>query len=125
MIELLFEQPVKDECSKRRKATMAIVEATDQSFKADVSEGTVLVDFWAPWCGPCKALAPVLEEVDQEVGDDFKIVKVNVDDNPETASEYGVMSIPTLVVLKNGEVADKLVGLQPKEALVNKLNEHK
>lgn len=103
---------------------MAIVNTTDQNFKADVSDGTVLVDFWAPWCGPCKAIAPILEEVDQEMDGKVKIVKVNVDENPQTASEHGIMSIPTLMVFKDGEVADKLVGLQPKETLVSKLNEH-
>ncbi|MGX1899915.1 thioredoxin [Thermolongibacillus altinsuensis] len=103
---------------------MAIVNATDQTFVNEVSQGVVLVDFWAPWCGPCKMIAPVLEEVDQELGDKVKIVKVNVDENQETASKYGVMSIPTLFVFKNGEVVDKTVGYQPKEALVSLLNKH-
>ncbi|GMB07406.1 thioredoxin [Thermolongibacillus altinsuensis] len=103
---------------------MAIVNATDQTFVNEVSQGVVLVDFWAPWCGPCKMIAPVLEEVDQELGDKVKIVKVNVDENQETAGKYGVMSIPTLFVFKNGEVVDKTVGYQPKEALVSLLNKH-
>lgn len=103
---------------------MAIVNATDQSFKTEVEGGTVLVDFWAPWCGPCKMIAPVLEELDQEVGDKLKIVKVNVDDNPETASQFGVMSIPTLMVMKGSEVVDKFVGFQPKDALLEKVNPH-
>ena len=103
---------------------MAIVNANDQSFKTEVESGTTLVDFWAPWCGPCKMIAPVLEELDQEVGDKVKIVKVNVDENPETASQYGIMSIPTLMVMKNSEVVDKFVGFQPKEALLGKLTPH-
>jgi len=103
---------------------MAIVNASDQNFKSEVENGTVLVDFWAPWCGPCKMIAPVLEELDQEVGDKLKIVKVNVDDNPETASQFGVMSIPTLMVMKGSEVVDKFVGFQPKDALLEKLNPH-
>ena len=82
-----------------------------------LGDGLVLVDFWAPWCGPCKMIAPVLEEIDSEIGDKVKIVKLDVDENQETASKFGVMSIPTLIVLKDGEVVDKVVGFQPKEAL--------
>lgn len=97
---------------------MAIVNVSDQSFKSDVEgSGTVLVDFWAPWCGPCKMIAPVLEELDKELGDSVKIAKVNVDDNPESAARFGVMSIPTLIVFKDGQPVDKVVGFQSKEAL--------
>jgi thioredoxin 1 len=103
---------------------MAIVNATDQSFKTEIENGTVLVDFWAPWCGPCKMIAPVLEELDQELGDKLKIVKVNVDENPETSSQYGVMSIPTLIVMKGSEVVDKMVGFQPKDSLKAKVAPH-
>ncbi|MED4987937.1 MULTISPECIES: thioredoxin [Parageobacillus] len=103
---------------------MAIVNATDQTFAAETKEGLILVDFWAPWCGPCRMVAPVLEEVDQVMGDKVKIVKVNVDENPETASKFGVMSIPTLLVFKNGELVDKTIGYQPKEALVQLLEKH-
>lgn len=103
---------------------MAIVNATDQTFAAETSTGVTLVDFWAPWCGPCRMIAPVLEEIDQEMGDKVKIVKVNVDENPETAGKFGVMSIPTLLVFKNGEAVDKTIGYQPKEALVSLLNKH-
>jgi thioredoxin 1 len=103
---------------------MAIVNATDQTFAAETKEGVVLVDFWAPWCGPCRMIAPVLEEVDQEMGDKVKVVKVNVDENQETAAKYGIMSIPTLLVFKNGEAVDKVVGYQPKEALVQLLEKH-
>lgn len=103
---------------------MAIVNATDQTFTADTKEGVVLVDFWAPWCGPCKMIAPVLHELDEEIGDKAKIVKVDVDENQETAGKFGVMSIPTLIVLKDGEVVDKVVGFQPKEALAELLAKH-
>lgn len=103
---------------------MAIVNATDQTFSADTNEGVVLVDFWAPWCGPCKMIAPVLVELDEEIGDKAKIVKVDVDENQETAGKFGVMSIPTLIVLKDGEVVDKVVGFQPKEALSELLAKH-
>jgi thioredoxin 1 len=104
---------------------LAIINATDATFTSETNEGLVLVDFWAPWCGPCKMIAPVLEELDQELGDSAKVVKVDVDDNQETAGKYGVMSIPTLFVMKNGEVVDQVVGFQPKEALVQLLNKHK
>lgn len=103
---------------------MAIVNATDQTFKSEVEKGTVLVDFWAPWCGPCKMIAPVLEEIDQELGDKVKIVKVNVDENPEVTSQFGVMSIPTLYLFKDNQVVEKWVGYQPKEALVQALSPH-
>lgn len=103
---------------------MAIVNATDQTFTTDTSKGVVLVDFWAPWCGPCKMIAPVLQELDTEIGDTAKIVKVDVDENQETAGKFGVMSIPTLIVLKDGEVVDKVVGFQPKEALAELIAKH-
>ncbi|NBI28856.1 thioredoxin [Chengkuizengella marina] len=104
---------------------MSIVNVSDQSFKGEVeSTGTVLVDFWAPWCGPCKMVAPVLEELDEEIGNELKIAKVNVDDNPESASRFGVMSIPTLIVFKDGEPVDKVVGFQPKDALKSVVSKH-
>ncbi|MBA9025806.1 MULTISPECIES: thioredoxin [Bacillaceae] len=103
---------------------MAIVHSTDQTFTNDTNEGLVLADFWAPWCGPCKMIAPVLEELDGDMGDKVKIVKVDVDENQETAGKFGVMSIPTLIVLKDGEVVDKVVGFQPKEALSELLAKH-
>ncbi|MEK3798091.1 thioredoxin [Peribacillus sp. FSL H8-0477] len=103
---------------------MAIVHSTDQSFTTDTEKGLVLADFWAPWCGPCKMIAPVLEELDSELGETVKIVKVDVDENQETAGKFGVMSIPTLIVLKDGEVVDKVVGFQPKEALSELLAKH-
>ncbi|MDQ0158872.1 thioredoxin [Alkalibacillus salilacus] len=96
---------------------MAIVNATDQTFAEETSEGLVLVDFWAAWCGPCKMIAPVLEELDSEKNDEVKIVKLDVDENQETAQKYGVMSIPTLIMFKDGEQVDQAHGFQPKEAL--------
>ena len=98
--------------------------ATDATFSQETAEGVVLADFWAPWCGPCKMIAPVLEELDQEMGDKMKIVKIDVDDNQETAGKYGVMSIPTLLVLKDGEVVETSVGFKPKEALAELVNKH-
>ncbi|WP_182200385.1 thioredoxin [Paraliobacillus salinarum] len=103
---------------------MAIVNATDRSFINDTRDGLVLVDFWATWCGPCKMIAPVLEEIDAEMSDTVKIVKLDVDENQETAAKHGVMSIPTLLLFKNGEVVDQVVGYQPKEALEALINKH-
>jgi len=103
---------------------MAIVNATDQNFANETSQGLVLVDFWATWCGPCKMIAPVLEELDSEMSETVKIVKVDVDENQETAGQFQVMSIPTLLLMKDGEVVDKVVGFQPKEALADLVNRH-
>lgn len=103
---------------------MAILDVTDSSFAAETGEGLVLIDFWAPWCGPCKMIAPVLEELDTDMGDKVKIVKLNVDDNQETAAKYGVMSIPTLLLMKDGEIVEQVVGFQPKEALAQVIDKH-
>ncbi|MBP1933652.1 thioredoxin [Ammoniphilus resinae] len=103
---------------------MAILEVNDRTFQTEIYSGTVLVDFWAHWCGPCKMIAPVLEEIDQEMGDQIKIAKLNVDENPETTAQFGVMSIPTLLLIKEGEVVEKIVGFQPKELLLNTINRH-
>lgn len=94
---------------------MDIVHLTKENFDAEVmqSDLPVLIDFWATWCGPCQMLGPVLEEIALEV-DDVKIAKVNVDENQELAQKYGVMSIPMLALIKNGEVVDTTVGAQPK-----------
>ncbi len=100
----------------------AVSEVSDNSFQAEVIESPepVLVDFWAPWCGPCRVVAPYLEELAGE-RDDLRIVKLNVDDNPLTAASYGVMSIPTLLLFKHGEVAHQIVGALPKNRLVQEI----
>lgn len=95
----------------------------DQQFKEETSQGLALIDFWAPWCGPCKMQAPILDELEAEMGDKVSIFKLNVDDNPVTASKFGVMSIPTLMIKKDGRVVDKLVGVHDKETLAKILNE--
>ena len=100
----------------------ALTEVSDTNFQAEVLESTdaVLVDFWAPWCGPCRIVAPHLEELDSE-REDLRVVKLNVDDNPETAARYNVMSIPTLLLFKNGQVAHQIIGALPKNRLVQEL----
>ena len=99
---------------------MAAAKVTDASFDEDVlkSNDAVLVDFWAEWCGPCRMIAPVLDEIATEMAGKLKIVKLNVDENPATAAKYGVMSIPTLMLFKNGELASRQVGAAPKAKLV-------
>src|SRR4026209_3025212 len=92
---------------------------TDQSFQADVlsADKPVVVDFWAEWCGPCRMIAPALEEIAAQLGDKVKIVKLNVDENPNVAAKYGIMSIPTLMMFKNGEIASRQVGAAPAQQL--------
>jgi thioredoxin 1 len=98
---------------------MATHAVSDQSFEADVlkSDAPVVVDFWAEWCGPCKMIAPALEEIAAAMGEKVKIVKINIDDNPQTPSKYGVRGIPTLMVFKGGQVASTKVGAAPKGQL--------
>ena len=102
------------------------VEVTDATFESAVinSETPVLVDFWAEWCGPCKMIAPVLDEISTEMEGQVVIGKLDVDSNPSTAMSYGVMSIPTLLLFKNGEPVERIVGYNPKPQLVGKLEPH-
>lgn len=98
---------------------MATVTVDKNNFQSDVLQANepVVVDFWADWCGPCKMISPALEEISNELDGKVKIAKLNIDENPELAAQYGVRSIPTLLMFKNGEVADMKVGAAPKTAL--------
>ena len=103
---------------------MATEKTTDTSFEGDVlkSSEPVVVDFWAEWCGPCKMIAPALEEIATEMAGKVKVAKLNIDENPNTAIKYGVRSIPTLILFKDGEPASMQVGAQPKGRLVDWIN---
>lgn len=102
------------------------IELTDQNFSEEVKnfQGVVLVDFWAPWCGPCKMQGPIIEALAEELKNNqqIKIAKLNVDDNQATAQEFQIMSIPTLKIFKKGQVVEELIGLQSKGALLEKIN---
>lgn len=99
------------------------VDLNEENFEKEVLKSAmpVLVDFWAEWCGPCKALTPILHEMAQEASGKFKIAKVNIDDNTEIANTYNVMNIPTMIIFKGGEEVDRLVGLMPKTKILSKI----
>lgn len=105
---------------------MGLVNKTDvANFESDVikSDKPVLVDFWAEWCGPCRTLGPILDDVAKEVGDKATVLKVNVDDNPELAQRFGIRGIPTMIFFKNGQASKTLVGVQPKDEIKKSLEE--
>jgi len=104
---------------------MATIQVTDSTFEEEVlkSDKPVVLDFWAPWCGPCKQIGPSLEEISEEMGDKITVAKVNIDENPVTPTKYGVRGIPTMLVFKNGEAAATKVGAIPKNSIVEWIEE--
>jgi thioredoxin 1 len=105
---------------------MSVAPITDNTFEQEVltSDVPVLVDFWAPWCGPCRMVAPVVDELSQDFNGQVKVVKINTDENPTIASQYGIRSIPTLIVFKDGQPVDRVVGALPKSTLANTLEKY-
>jgi thioredoxin 1 len=105
---------------------MVAAQVTDSTFKQEVLESAVpvLVDFWAPWCGPCRMVAPVVDEIAEQYAGQVKVVKVNTDENPSVASQYGIRSIPTLMIFKGGQRVDMVVGAVPKTTLANTLEKY-
>lgn len=103
-----------------------VAEITDANFEQEVlqSDQPVLVDFWAPWCGPCRQIAPMIDELSTANRGSVKVAKVNIDDNPQAPSQYGVTSIPTLMLFKGGQVVETFIGVQPKQRLQDALNKH-
>jgi len=109
---------------KEDKMSNAVIYATDASFDADIlkSDVAVLVDYWASWCGPCKMIAPILDEIAADYAGRLKVVKINIDEEKQSAARFGIRNIPTLLVFKNGQVVDKQVGAVPKNVLAAKLD---
>lgn len=120
------ETPGAESAEHRAGSDEVVLAVSDSTFDAEVlkSSKPVLVDFWAPWCGPCKAVAPVVHEVATEMKDRAKFVKLNTDENPATAQQYNIRGIPALLVFKNGKVVDQIVGAVPKRKIVDLVSKH-
>ncbi len=121
-----LDRETKDTKGKEEEMEEMEVKVNDANFKEEVLDSAIptLVDFWAVWCAPCYMVAPAVEQIAQEYQGRLKVCKVNVDEAPRTASEYGIMSIPTLAIFKNGEVVDKIIGVVPKTELVSRIEPH-
>ena len=115
--------PKCGKCKELLSMAKEPVIVADATFEEEVEKSSlpVLLDCWAPWCGPCRMLAPTIEQLAEEKAGTIKVAKLNVDENPQTAMKFGIMSIPTMLIFKNGEVVDRLVGVQPKAAIEQKL----
>ena len=102
------------------------VHVTDDTFEAEVVQSAIpaIVDFWAPWCAPCYMIAPILEEIAEEYDGQLKVTKLDVDQNPQVATQFGIMSIPTMILFKDGEAVERLIGYMPKERLLEKITPH-
>lgn len=100
-----------------------LTNVTDVTLLEEVKEGLTLVDFWAPWCGPCHMIAPILEELSEELGEEVNIVKLNIDENEVAPSHFGIQSIPTMILFKDGQPLEKIIGVHPKETLKDYLEE--
>lgn len=103
---------------------MAVQEVNESNFDDAIKEGVVMVDFWAPWCGPCRMVAPILDKLQDEMEGKVKIIKVNVDENPSVAQRYGISSIPTMIIFKNGEQVDHIIGASTAERYKGILEKH-
>ena len=101
---------------------MAVEHLTDETFESAITQGVTLVDFFATWCGPCKMLGPTIEEIGEECDGSFKVYKVDIDECEDAAMDMGIMSVPTLIVFKDGEEAERMIGVQPKAAILNAVN---
>jgi thioredoxin 1 len=124
---MLVRRPHKSDGAARREVPMAsekVMHVTDASFEQEVMKSStpVLIDFWAPWCAPCRAIAPMVDELATEYDGRLKVVKINVDDNPQVPARFGVRGIPNLVIVKGGEVKQQIVGAVPKKNLVEAVN---